>query len=280
MADWPIVPKYQRTKVYGNNTGNSTGTSLASNSTSGKLAWSEIIPSSDFDAHSILLSYSAHTKYGNSALVDIGLGAAGSEQVVVENILADVGKGSASAYVANSLLLPLHIPAGTRVAARQQVNITASVGVSVVMNLIGGGLAGIPSISRAFGIGVDTTNGSCGGSVIATPGTSNTESSWVELTSSLASDLVGFFILTTKTSNFNSDTIGLLDIGIGAAGSESILIEDILISHDSSSTSWYPGSIGPLWIPLAAGTRIAARYQCNSNVAGNEFSLALLGLVG
>jgi hypothetical protein len=75
-----------------------------------------------------------HTSGTMTHLVDIAVGAAASEQVILPNILVSVGSGSA---LPNDLVyLPMAVKAGQRIAARCQ-SATASAAMTVGVYLVG-----------------------------------------------------------------------------------------------------------------------------------------------
>src|SRR4029077_20914892 len=119
-----------------------------------------------------------------------------------------------------------------------------------------------------FPIGIDvvnaqdvgTTAASTTGTTITASGSINTKGSWTVLIASLGADCVfaTFEILGTVGATRHS----LLDIGIGATGSEKVIISNI--SVESSATVITRFSIA---ISILAGTQIQAR--CQSATASN-----------
>lgn len=101
------------------------------------------------------------------------------------------------------------------------------------------------------------------GTAVSNPaGAANTKNTtWTELIASTAFD-AELVVLTLSGSNASgSDTSTLLDIGIGASSSESVLIPDLLAGYVAGGTS-ATGTrtyMFPLGIP--AGSRISARTQ-------------------
>lgn len=83
-------------------------------------------------------------------------------------------------------------------------------------------------------------------------GINNSKGSWVELIASTTRDSHGLFVVLPSNENSNDY---LFDIGIGAAASEQVILENLLKSQRYSSYFYQFG----LWIP--AGTRLSARAQ-------------------
>lgn len=90
-------------------------------------------------------------------------------------------------------------------------------------------------------------------------GSANTKGSWSQVTASLPHDAYGFWLTMAGTATSATSTDGLLDIGIGAGGSEVVLVPDLLAGWLGTPTQ------GPrtLFIPIfiTKGTRVAVRNQ-------------------
>ena len=63
---------------------------------------------------------------------------------------------------------------------------------------------------------------------------------------------------------------GVIDIGIGAGGSERVLCADSLVVAETVADCWYPILHGPFPCDVPAGTRFAARFQNEINTAGDR----------
>ncbi len=100
------------------------------------------------------------------------------------------------------------------------------------------------------------------GTTPATPGSNNTKGAWVELIASTTYDAIGMIVQAFADSASGSF---LLDIGIGASGSEVPLIADFQFQRLASA---YGGS-GQPFIPVHVprGSRISMRVAASSTVA-------------
>ncbi len=72
--------------------------------------------------------------------------------------------------------------------------------------------------------------------------------------------------MLTVTMGFGTNNTGnsiemLADVGIGPAGSEQVLLENLHYSHDNSHSTYVPEGMGPYPVDIPAGTRIAMRHQ-------------------
>lgn len=87
-----------------------------------KGAWSELLAATSNDSFGMLLmvNNSFTAAAGRNFVLDIGIGGAGSERVIVPNLICGMANPYPSAIYH---YFPLFIPAGSRVAVRSQANI-------------------------------------------------------------------------------------------------------------------------------------------------------------
>lgn len=211
-------------------------------------------------------------------LVDIAIGAAASEVIVLKSLLE-----SGANFNLGSAYFPLVLPAGQRLAVKAVSSAGGVHTLTVDVSIVWGGFDPLAT-SRILTVGDDT--GGIGGTGI-TPGTSaNSKGAYSALTASLDSPIRGFcFALGTQTvqvltsGSTDRHELFLLDIAIGAAAAEQILVPDILISWNdtghlfSRHSPWLP-------IQIAAGQRIAARCQSSKSFASGAQSPLDLILYG
>ncbi len=107
-----------------------------------------------------------------------------------------------------------------------------------------------PAVSRFAG---DDQTGYM--STVTASGSANTKGSWTTISASCPFDSSGM-IMTGQSSNVNAT--GLMDIGIGGAGSETVIVPNLLMERSSGYEPF-----APLWLPISikAGTRVAVRFQ-------------------
>jgi hypothetical protein len=92
---------------------------------------------------------------------------------------------------------------------------------------------------------------------VTTPSTANTKSSWVQAFSSTAADTGLLYLTVTGTQGYGSENSILMDIGVGAAGSETVIAQNIAVSG-----YLYTGSFSfPIPLFIAQGSRVAWRVQ-------------------
>lgn len=248
----------------GSVTGSSRGTQLTGSvSANTKGSFTQLIASTANDAVALIINLDGSPLSGSQASVDLAIGGAGSEVVVAGDMRidfdgADLGNGS--------WIIPCGIPAGTRLSARMQ-GTTGSNHINInAIGLRGDFIDGASGLDTYGFVSASTI-----GTSIDPGGSANNKGSWSEIATSLTNDISGFFLyfdgLNQSTSSVTCTE--LVDIGIGPAASEVVIVPNIQVTKRRTSTvvTATPQLIGPIWIPVPAGTRIAARAQCSVNTA-------------
>lgn len=103
----------------------------------------------------------------------------------------------------------------------------------------------------------DTPASGSWGTVITADSTAHTKGSYAEIIASTTYDWYGFWMTIPETYVSGSDTSQLMDIAIGAAASESIIISNFVSGY--SPNAGFQPYFFPLYIPR--GSRISARIQ-------------------
>jgi hypothetical protein len=204
-------------------------------------------------------------------MLDVGLGAAGSEVVVLPNIpfniLGTVGTDKNSgAYYRTSPLLPLALPKGERVSIRAAADAVNNCTPYLILHAASHlGTPGISSPATTYGAG--SVQGT------ALPMSSGSPA-WVQITSGTSvqhSMLVAFAL-----QDIENDTAFTFDIAMGAAGSEQIIYSGIEIMRTYGGGASLPyGYIIHANIP--AGTRLAARVTFQGGSTTPNLYLTLMG---
>jgi len=263
-VNFPLLIDGQRFQDEDMLTASSTGTALSnSGSANTKGSYTQLVASTPYDAQGLLVCLTTNAvAAGQSYLIDIAIGGAGSEQVIIPNILVD--PSGATGELGIAAYFPIPIPAGSRIAARQQ-NSTTTGALRVGVVLMAGGFFGMPLGGRCSDLGTDT---STSGGALIDPGTSaNTKGSYTQLVAATAHDikLLGLAITDNKDTS-RSSTTWLVDLAIGGAGSEQVVIPNLLVSS-VSSRNMRPAWIGPFPFSIPSGSRVAVRAQSTSVTA-------------
>jgi hypothetical protein len=124
---------------------NASVTVQASSTINTKGSWIELVASSSISAGWLMYNWTNSTgATATAGLVDIGVGPAGSEQIIIENLPSGYGNNQ------TRMMIPVQIPAGSRIAARAQ-SVISSRNATVTIGLLK------PSLSF-YVSGIDTIN--------------------------------------------------------------------------------------------------------------------------
>ena len=104
-----------------------------------------------------------------------------------------------------------------------------------------------------------------GNTTITASATTHTKGSWSQLVASTGSESAGLLLFATGNSVTSTATSMLLDIGTGAAGSESVIVPDIALGGANGFRVLIP-------IRIPSGVRVSAR--CQSAVASRTITIA------
>jgi hypothetical protein len=121
------------------------------------------------------------------------------------------------------------------------------------------------AISRVYGGGdwqnnLPATPAAAGyGASITTGATPNVKTAYTELFAATTYDVYGFWLYYSGSSASGSIANFLLDIAIGAASSEQVILPDYQVGWTNTVAGGGNGAFIPIFIPR--GTRIAARLQ-------------------
>jgi hypothetical protein len=253
-------------------TASSGGTSVvASASTNTKGSWVEFFSATAFEANGFYIFLRGSTN-SCDLLYDIGIGAAASEQVIVANL----GFSEQALRVAAGVYIPLRIPKGSRISIRCQSTVSAGSAL-FTMYLIAANLLQAEGFSQAVNMGANTADS--GGTQVDPGGTINTKGAYSQLTAATTIE-IGWLVICITNQNNGAETtnVGLIDIAIGAGGSEQVILADLAYCIDAAIDTPEPQYYGfPVSIPK--GSRIAARAQCSINDATDRLiDITLIGL--
>lgn len=223
-----------------------------------KGSWVQVSASAPFDACGFYLQFGGFGVASQDVLLDIGVGAAASEQVILSNLPISVGSGFVAAQA--SPFVPLAIKAGQRIAARTQSS-DASGGVEVGLQLCAGDFFSQIGLGRATTYGANTADS---GGVSVDPGAvANTKGAWSQITASTTNPIRYMLICVGSQNNaVITSSNNLLDVGVGAAASEQVIVDDISLVGNGGPDLYEPGIVGRA-VSVAAGQRLAARKQCS-----------------
>lgn len=223
-----------------------------------KGSWAEAIASLSNDTFGLLICISGNNASGASrnTVIDIGIGTAGNEIVLIPDL---IGGNAASYAIGGSGLwyfFPVAIPAGTRVAVRAQGTVTTAFRVFVQAFQKPLNPSMIKKASFVEAIGMTVPNG-----VSVTPGTTG-EGAWT-LLGTTSRQLWFWQVGAQIPSGDVSHNAGVIhiDLAEGDGTNFTLLMESaVLVTTAAEIASLAPITVGCEY-PLPAGKSIYARAQ-------------------
>lgn len=262
MAVWPLQDSNITTQG-GAILATSARTLITTATVNVKTAWVEIIAATSYPSSSLYVVTSgmvAAPAATSGGLFDVAIGAAGSEIVVV----ADVQCGFLTSGAIANFFLPLRVPSGARISMRAQSSaVPKSMGVQIYLPT--GGFVPMESSDRAVTYGALTA--SSGGTLLTTAGATNTKAAWTVITASTTA-VARHMLVTLQPPDTATVTagVGLVDIGVGAAAAEQVIISNMSYETTTAERIEYGPIVFPVSVP--AGSRLTARYQCSTTTTG------------
>ena len=204
------------------------------------------------------------------SLIDIATGAAASEVILVADFMYFAGNASNQGPNFNAQI-NADIPTGTRLAARIQQDVAFAL-LQFTMMLIGDNTEGLaaPTTYGAFTVAATT------GTNVDPGALSNLKGAYFQIT---ASTVVAHEYITTCFGDRTNPTIQAdwaMDVAIGAAASEVIILPDIKLRGSPQVQVVMHGN--NYWVvdQIPSTTRLAVRGACSSNAGGRLVDCILI----
>jgi hypothetical protein len=249
---WGLLGNFDDTNVRG---------TLAQGGSSGvKGSWNQLIASVPYECCGFYLSI--HYRDSIDYLCDLGVGASGAEAVLVGNIL---GCGRTTDANAHGIYFPVRLRAGVRMAARTQGS-SSSGNAYYGLTLFRGG-PDVVSASRVVQYGAIASSR---GVPVAASSSANTFGSWTEIVAaaSMVDDIAGLLVNISQNGGTKSNTFQRWQIGVGASGSEQVVLEwGCAVLSGIGVTMDRGTGMGVLPVRIKAGSRIAVRLMNVSAIA-------------
>lgn len=251
----------------GSATATSTGTTLTSGAANTKGSYTQLVASSAKDTDYIIVGNDMGPSAGSNLSLDLAIGAGGSEVNILSDLfLSDVG-------TAFPYHIPISIPAGSRVSARiQSTAVSDTCKVNVVL------CAGNPQYrgynkSDTYGFTAATTLGT----TVDPGGTANTKGAYSQITTATTRDHYGVMFALDRQGHAALAATLLVDLSIGAAASEIVIVPNMLwIAQSSGNPVPSVTPVIPFHIP--SGSRVAIRAQSSANtVTTRLFGVTMYG---
>ena len=236
-----------------------------------KGSYVQLIASTTYDTVGFFLFITGTGGGTKTCLFDVAIGAASSEQIIAPDIL-----WSNHSWNENGALIwiPVRIPAGSRIAVRGQRNGSGDCDIGI---LLMGPKGGFPFVARLDAYGSDTSDS--GGTSVDPGASAGTKGAYSQLASSTTYDVAGLVVCCGPIGDFNSSREWNIDIAVGAASSEQIILPNLHTSMNNDQRANAPQWMGPFFIAIPSGSRIAARAACNSTTSSQRIiDVAVYGL--
>lgn len=265
MSDFGVVGGLPNRESWGVVAGSTAGTTISSTTAATYGSWVELKASTGIEATHLIVTI-ADPNGADQIDVDIGIGAAGSELVIAEALFM-----RADGYVRNNGMtysIPLRVPAGVRVAARMRGAAASRSCKVAVLALAGDSPFG--SFQKMEAIGGTYT--------VTTGYTAHTKGAWAQIVAASKYYKALHVVWGLIDYASNQTSTSLMDIGIGASGSEIVTIPDLHAtahnlpgaSHNTYQSAFIPGA-------LPANTRMSYRGQVS---AGNALRYMFMLVYG
>lgn len=274
MGDFPSLWGAQRLTQEGVLAASTNGTALTASATvNAEGAWTQIAASVSHDADGFILC--VWTGAAMNALIDIGVGAAGSEVELMTDVPVSNFRASTQT---SAVYCPIPLRAGVRLAGRCRGDVASGV-IRVSLILVKGGFANLGPLTslRSATFGVSTANSR---GVQVDPGAAvNTKGAYSQIAASTSIPLKAIIVFMSNQRNSADSDMGiLLDVSVGASGSERIILPDLRFHAGSTSDSKFPMWTGLFPVDLPSGVRLAARAAASDNNATDRLmDVAIVG---
>jgi hypothetical protein len=230
--------------------------SWASSNTKG--AWTQVTSASVADAYGLIVFNSAATSASatdTSTVVDVGVGGSGSEVAII----TDIAMGwRPSGFFENRI--PVFVPAGSAISIRA-AGVATSGSIPVVVVPLGRTFTGRRPSTSALSLNASGAKGTN----LSVPGGANTKGAWTQLVASTTEPYAGLFIgVQGGADNVQPIANALVDIGVGASGSEVVVVPNVAAFSPTTSEQIVVVDNGPWYLDIPAGSRIAARYATSN----------------
>jgi len=260
------------------------GTALTAHATPGTDgAYTQLIAATadDWYCFSIIHNHGNVAGTIGNGLLDIAIGAAGVEQIIVAD-LPYVAAAAIHRDSGASLCLPLHIAKGSRIAARIHRSTIASHPYNIMLVGQCGPIRSVPPFTRATTYGTVLANAR--GTVVDPGATAHTLGANTEIVASTTNPIRSLYLLAMKQdAAILATSVGsAIETYVGAAAAEQVLTPETLVwqaNNTTDITNPFGYGIGPFFVDVPAGSRLSAKARASDNTAGGrEGQLTILGL--
>lgn len=271
MPDFPLSGNFAKVIQLGLDETAVSGTTITANASANTVgSFVEFISDAANAETSSYLIVALSPGSENSYLVNVAIGGAGSEQVIVPNLMGHPAGNAMGIFI---YTIPISIPSGERISVQCQCD---SGGATIDVHLARG-LGSFKSGSACSKITTYGANTVDSGGVTVVRGT-NTFGSWTEIDASIANKIAGFVIVgVRKPTSWTNASFVVYEVAVGSAGNEEVIYSGSLALATSAEIISGPVS---QFIPVsvAAGERLSVRASGNINNADLDFDYIIYGV--
>ena len=263
-------------EVVGINLSTSEATAVASSTSANtKGDWVEIDASTSLASDGFWVYIGVNSGANFDCLVDIGIGAEGSEVVLIPNILYSTGDVAGESIL---IPFPISIASGVRLSARVQDREASATTIDVAIIITDDSGLDITAYTACDVMGAVT--GDSGGTQIDPGGSANTKNGYVEVVASTSNTYKALLIIVGQIQNAGmSNGHFLFDVAIGAESSEVNFLSDISLISGSTSDTLQNKVIGPMASDIPSGSRLSVQAQSSiTNPTDRLFDVVLYGI--
>lgn len=234
--------------------------------------YSEICSAAEntFVSNSIQIILDGKVPTETSMLVDIAIGEAASEIIILPQLLSrSVREGAAGSHIYS---FPIKIPSGVRVSARCRAAISSG---TVLVSLMRGadsfqGETGLSTVVD-YGANISLSTG-----ITVTPALAPTFGSWTEITASTTQSHRGLTVCATRAAGFWASRRLAYQVAVGSVGNEEIIYGTNLIITSSAETG-DGQTTNFLGTKIASGQRLSIRSTAD-DLFGTDFQYMIYGV--
>lgn len=277
MGDWPLQGSGAMHETAGAVTVSSEMTDVtASASTNTKGSWVQLIAATDFEASGILIRGGDFQSGGRHFLLDVAIGAEGSEIILIPDLAYMAARGSPQAPGSPLYyFFPLRVPQGVRLSVRVASSTASSV-LNVGAYLFSGNFMASAPFNRVTAHG---TNSSLSKGTIVDPGADDHAKANTEIVASTTNPIRALVIGETRSQldGATTPTERLQDVSVGASAGQPIISN--LASEENNEENVLPVWPGPYPCDIPAGSRLSINGQSdNTNATDRVWCITLYGL--
>ena len=258
---WPFVggPAWGLNQAF--NDTNIRGTQITSSATTNtKGSYTQLVASMPYEACGLLISWV--TTATADVAIDIAVGSAGNENIIIDNLLNN-SRGITTSVC--SAYFPVSVASGARISARCAAT-TGSTTAFVGVTAFKGGANVLAASGKIVQLGTLSTSR---GVQVAASASANTFGSWKQIAATAGFEIAGLLMgIGCNGSAAKSSTSMRWAVGVGAAAAEQTLYEfgDSIQGSVTVTPSMGYG-LGFIPVRIGASQRVAVRLMNSAAVA-------------